>query len=244
MTSSLPAAARLAWWATSWLRGQVVTDLLIDAVIGDDATHAVAGLPGSEGTETLLGGLAALRGLGASQVGAAFPSEGDPVGVGGPRAFAADAIEVGEAVVVAGTGLGLVPWRTGRAITWTAQPADRRQLADVGEADRALRATLLEAAGTLARLDVAAWSPDVADRLIDLDRGEPLDAPPGTPARCVDLAARAVFAIDVAALALESDGGALTAYDVQRRRDAVLPLDRAGRRALTAACSPEVWPPS
>jgi hypothetical protein len=28
------------------------------------------------------------------------------------------------------------------------------------------------------------------------------------------------------------------------RRAALVPLGRAGRRALVAACSPEVWPPS
>src|SRR6478672_11353174 len=42
----LPLALRTAWWATAWLRGHVVTDLLLDAVIGEDATHVVAGLGG------------------------------------------------------------------------------------------------------------------------------------------------------------------------------------------------------
>ena len=79
-------------------------------------------------------------------MGAAFPVEGDPVGLGGPPAFNADALEAGEAVVVAGTGLGLVPHRTGAAVVWTAHPAGPRQLPDVGEADRALRAALLESA--------------------------------------------------------------------------------------------------
>jgi hypothetical protein len=44
-------------------------------------------------------------------------------------------------------------------------------------------------------------------------------------------------------LALEDDGGALTAHEIAQRREALVPLDRAGRRALVAACSPEVWPP-
>ena len=43
MSTTLPASARLAWWGTAWLRGHVVTDLLIDAVLDGDATHAVAG---------------------------------------------------------------------------------------------------------------------------------------------------------------------------------------------------------
>ncbi|HEY0951272.1 hypothetical protein, partial [Nocardioides sp.] len=164
----LPASARLAWWGTAWLRGQVVTDLLLDAVIDGDATHAVAGLAGSTSTETLVAALARLRSLGASGLGAAFPAEGDPTGLGGPAVFNAEALEAGEAVVVGGADVGLVPQRTGAAIVWTAHPAHRRQLPDVGEADRELRATLLTAAEALARLDVARWRPEVADRLMNL----------------------------------------------------------------------------
>ena len=244
MTNVLLPSARLAWWATAWLRGHAVTDLVIDAVIGDDATHVVAGLPGVEGTATLVQGLAELRRLGATGVGAAFPVEGDPVGLGGPAGFNADALEAGEAVVVAGAGLGLVPHRTGAAVAWTVHPAGPRQLPDVGEADRGLRAALLESASALADLDVARWRPEVADRLMDLRHRAPAVAPDGVPARCVDLAARGRQALDIVELALEDDGAAVSASEAARRRDALVPLDRAGRRALVAACSPEVWPPS
>jgi hypothetical protein len=241
----LPPSARLAWWGTSWLRGQVVTDLLVDAVLADDATHAVVGLPGAEGTETLVGALARLRSLGATGFGAAFPAEGDPIGLGGPPAFNADALEAGEAVVVLGADLGLVPHRTGAATAWVSHPvAERRQLPDVGEADRELRAALLEAAGSLARLEVARWRPEVADRLMDLRHPTALPAPAGVPPRCVDLASRALQAVEIVALALEDEGGAVTAYETEQRRTALVPLGRAGRRALVAACSPEAWPPS
>jgi hypothetical protein len=243
VTTLLPPAARLAWWGTSWLRGQVVTDLLIDAVLGDDATHAVAGLPGSDGTETLVAGLARLRALGAYGLGAAFPAEGDPVGLGGPPAFNAEALEVGEAVVVDGTGLGLVPYRTGSAVAWRALPAERRQLPDVGDADRELRSAVVTTADALAGLDVARWRPEVADRLMNLRHRDALAAPEGVPARCVELAARGLQASDIVELAREDDGGALSSYEIEQRRAALAPLDRAARRALTAACSPEVWPP-
>lgn len=239
----MPPAARLAWWGTSWLRGHVVTDLLIDAVLGEDATHAVAGLPGADGTETLVVALARLRSLGATALGAAFPVEGDPVGLGGPPAFNAEALEAGEAVVVDGAGLGLVPYRTGAAIAWSVLPAARRQLPDVGEADRELRAALLASADALARLDVARWRPEVADQLMNLRHRGPVAAPDGVPARCVDLAARGLQAVEIVALAREDDGGAVSSYEIEERRAALSPLDRAGRRALTAACSPEVWPP-
>ncbi len=243
MSATLPASARLAWWGTAWVRGHVVTDLLIDAVLDDDATHAVAGLAGADGTETLVSALGRLRTAGATGFGAAFPAEGDPVGLGGPRLFNTAALEAGEAVLVVGSGVGLVPHRVGAAITWTAHAADRRQLVDVGDADRALRAALLDSADVLARLDVARWRPEVADRLLNLRHREAVIAPEGVPARCVELAARALQALDIVDLAREDDGGAVSAYEIEARRGALLPLDRAGRRALVAACSPEVWPP-
>ena len=220
-----------------------MTDLVIDAVIEDDATHVLAGLPGLGGTATLVEGLGELRRLGATGLGAAFPAEGDPVGLGGPREFNAEALEAGEAVVVEGLGLGLVPQRTGAVVVWTACPAQRRQLPDVGEADRALRAALIATADALADLEVARWRPEVADQLLDLQHREALVAPDGVPPRCVELASRGLQAAGIVALALEDDGGAVTALEATLRRAALVPLDRAGRAALTAACSPEVWPP-
>ena len=242
--TTLPAAARLAWWGTAWLRGHVVADLVVDAVIDGDATHTVIGLPGATGTETLVAGLARLRAAGASGLGAAVPVEGDPAGLGGPRDFNADALEAGEAVVAPDLRIGLVPHRTGAAVAWHARPAERRQVADVGEADRTLRTALLDAARTLADLEVARWRPEVADRLMNLRHLDLPDAPPGVPARCVDLAARGLQAVEIVDLALEDDGGSVTAYDVRARREALQPLARAGRHALLAACSPEVWPPA
>lgn len=232
----------LAWWGTAWLRGDAVPDLVLDAVIGDDATHAVAGLPGEDGTVTLLGALAALRRAGATAFGCALPAPGDPVGLGGPPSFNAAALDVGEAVVVGGCELGLVPTRVGAAVVWETSPAARRPLPDVGEADRELRRALLESADALAALDVARWRPDVADELIDLRRPQPVAAAPGVPARCLDLAARGLQALTIVELALADDGGAVTAAEAEQRRAALQPLDRAGRRALVAAGSPEVWP--
>jgi hypothetical protein len=244
----LPASVRLAWWATAWLRGHAVTDLMLDAVIGGDATHVVAGLSalglgGDGSTESLVVGLGRLRAEGATGFGAAFPVEGDPVGLGGPPVFNDAALEAGEAVVAVGAGVGLVPHRVGAATTWVAHRAERRQVPDVGEADRALRAALLESTEALAALDVARWRPEVADRLLDLRHRPHLEAPPGTPARCADLAARGLQAIEIVDLALEDDGAAVSAWEAAERRDALRPLDRAGRRALVAACSPEAWPP-
>jgi hypothetical protein len=244
VTTPLPVSAVLAWWGTAWLRGDVVPDLVLDAVIGDDATHAVTGLPGEDGTVTLLSGLAAVRASGATALGCAVPTPGDPVGLGGPAAFNAAALEAGEAVVAAGGGLGLVPTRVGAAVVWQVYAAGPRSLSDVGEADRELRSALLESANRLAALDVARWRPEVADELLDLRHPRPVPAPPGIPGRCLDLAGRGLQAMTIVDLALADDGAAVSASEIAQRRAALVPLDRAGRRALVAACSPEVWPPA
>lgn len=228
----------MAWWLTAWLRGHEVTDHVLAALTGDE-THVVTGLVESGSLFDLL---VHARGSGADQAGLALPVEGDPLGLGGPRALNDAALEAGEAVVL--PGLGLVPGVTGSGVEWTALPAQRRQLPDVGEADRGLRWGLTEAADRLAALDVARWRPEVADALMDLHRPPALTAPAGTPSRCVHLAARGLQAWSIVDLALADDGGALSAYEAQQRRAALQPLERAARRALVAACSPEVWPPA
>ncbi|WP_134739164.1 hypothetical protein [Nocardioides sp. 503] len=243
MSSPLAISARVAWWGTSWLRGHIVADQLLDALLTDSVSHVVGGLDG-DGSEPLLPALARLRSRGATGFGAAFPAEGDPVGLGGPAAFNTEALDVGEAVVAIGAGIGLTPRAVGPTYEWQAQPAAPRQLPDVGESDRALRATVLESARDLAALDVARWRPEVADRLLNLRHLAAPEAPPGVPARCVDLAARAMQALDIAELALADDGGAVSAAEIAARRGALAPLERAGRRALVAAFSPEVWPPA
>lgn len=240
MRPLLPVSARFAWWGTAWLRGHVVADLVVDAVLADDATHVVAGLPGVEGSVSLTRALAALRATGADGVGIAFPAAGDPVGLGGPAGFNAAALEAGEAAICG--GLGLVPRQVGAAVEWTAYAAGPRPLTDVGEADRALRLSLQQAVTALADLDVARWRPEAADALMNLHHRPALAPPPGTPARCAELAARSLQALTIVDLALEDDGGALSSTQANLRRASLQPLGAAARRGLVAACSPEVWP--
>jgi hypothetical protein len=229
VTTELPAAAVLAWWCTAWLRGQVVTDLLLDGV-------------GDARPEDLLDLLVEVRRAGATDAGLALPVPGDPLGLGGPLALNTAAIAAGSAVIFSRANTGLVPLADDDAVTWQRFPADRRQLPDVGEADRELRRALTTTAGALAALDVARWRPEVADELIMLRRPAPTEAPAGTPPVCVQLAVRGMQAARLVELALLDDGAAVSASEIASRREALQALERAARRALVAACSPEVWP--
>jgi hypothetical protein len=129
----------------------------------------------------------------------------------------------------------------GAAVEWTAYDAGQRPLDDVGEADRGLRRALTDTASFLADLEVARWRPEAADALMNLHHPPRLRPAPGTPDRCVELAARALQARAIVDLALVDDGGAVSATEADLRRTALTPLAAAARRGLVAACSPEVW---
>lgn len=237
----LPDSARLAWWGTSVLRGHAAPDDLLDHLHGDDVPHRFGPLDGVQ-----LGALevvARLRAAGATEIGLALPVEGDLAGCGGPAPFNLEAVEQAEAAICATAGVGWVPHRVSASVTWVPHEAARRQLPDVGEADRALRAELNASAARLADLDVAAWRPEIADELLNLRRPTPLVAPSGVPPRCVALAQRALVALGIVDLASDDDGGAISADEIVQRRGVLRDLERAGRHALVAACSPEVWPP-
>lgn len=244
MVPALPLdSGRMAWWLSAWLRGDASPDDVRSAVVADDAAHDVAGLPDVEGTTPLVLALGAVRRLGARSAGLALPVAGDLCGLGGPRTFNTASLESGEAVVLEGAEWGLVPHRAGAGVVWQVLPAGRRPLTDLGEADRALRAAMLETVEALVELDVARWRPEVADELMDLRHVPTYAAPPGTPDAARALVARGLQALDIVDLALEDEGGSVTALERMGREDALRPLERAARVAVVAACSPEVWPP-
>jgi hypothetical protein len=235
----LADAVRLALWFTAWCRGLVSPDETRDAVVGRDAAHDVVGLPGRERESVpLILALGALRAERAGAAGVALPVAGDPLGLAGPPGFNAEALEAGEAVVLTGAGLGLVPVRAGAGVVWRCLPAeDRRQVPDLAEADTELRGALPRAADALAALDVARWRPEVADELMALRRDQPLPVPGGMLPRAQRMLALATRCRTIVELALADDGAAVTAGEADARRAALLPLDRASRRAVVAACA-------
>jgi hypothetical protein len=238
-TTALPRSAELAVWFTAWAGGEVSLDDARDAVVGSDAAHDVLGLPGEVEPVPLILALGRLRAAGATGAGLALPVPGDPLGLAGPPDFNADALEAEEAVVLERLDAGLVPHVAGAGVVWRYhQATTRRQVPDIAEADTSLRQAVLAAADALADLDVARWRPEIADELMALRRTADLQLPPGWDARAVKVASLSARCRTIVDLALEDEGGAVSASEVEARRTALTPLDHAARRGLVAACSP------
>lgn len=238
MTPRLPDAARFALWFSAWAAGAVSLDAARDGIVGDDVAHDVVGLPRQEHPVPVILALGLLRTEGGTSAGLALPVPGDLLGLAGPAAFNGEVVEVGEGVLVHGAGVGLVPHRTGAAVQWRCHPAvTEPQVPDPSEADGALRTALIGTADRLAALDVARWRPEVADELTALRSHVDLVFPPGMSGRAVRLAGLAARCRAVVELALEDDGGAVTAAEADARTEALRPLDRAARRGLVAACA-------
>jgi hypothetical protein len=235
---TVPIAARFAGWLNAWLAHRESSDAVISGMVGSCAHVDVRGLAdGQPLSPALL--LGELRRLGVEQVSACLPRPGHPLGLGGPSDFNLDALDAGQAVVLHGSGLGLLPTTVGHAVHWRAAPAcPPSYLPDVSAADRELRSALLEASDQLAELDVSAWSPDAADALLNLRAPIRLDAPMALPS---GVAARAFTSglrtMEIVRLATRDEGGSVSAHDARCRRDLLAPLERASRTAVVAACS-------
>jgi hypothetical protein len=236
-STPLLLSARCALWFSAWVTGRASLDDARDAIVGTDAAHDVAGLPGS-GTVPLIVGLGLLRGAGATGAGLSLPVPGDLLGLAGPGEFNAEVLQAGEGVVLEGADLGLVPHRAGAGVVWSAHPAvSRRQLPDPSEADTGLRHALLRTTDVLADLDVARWRPEVADELMELRRPSDLVVPSEMAPRAVRMMSLATRCRTIVELALADDGASITAAEADARRQALAPLDHAARRGLVAACT-------
>ncbi|MET3985922.1 hypothetical protein [Streptomyces sp. PvR034] len=245
-----PRSGRLAAWGNSLLAGLVSPDDAALSIVGTDAVHRVAGLPGEGGPVGLTLALGRLRAMGVTGLRVALPAPGHPLGLSGPPDFNARALEAEEAVVAVGAALGLVPEVTeaGPAgdvhveVVWHCLPVREAPPADVpslGEAERELAEALREATVVLTRLDVAASGP-VAEAAMSAYRaraeaGREVLAP-GYPPRAVRVLSLAQRIALLVSLAYErGHGGAVAASEMAARTEALRPVERVARRAQVAA---------
>ncbi|WP_188777826.1 hypothetical protein [Marmoricola endophyticus] len=234
---ALPVSALLAGWLGACLSGGAHPEEMLDALGTDEVLHRVTGL--APDPLTLVMTVAELRARGARWVGLALPVPGDPVGLAGPADVNAAALDAGQAVLVrtGDVAVALVPEEAEEAVTWLARPAATPRPLDPGEAGQALRLDLHRTTAQLVDLDVARWSPEVADALMALRDGTALPLPPSYDARRRAAVERAVTCLAIVDLARESESAAVSAAEIERRRSALDPLERSARHALVAACS-------
>ena len=235
---SLPRSAVLAVWLNACLRGSVGPDDFAEAVRDDDPQHLVVDWPVA-GRAVPLEQLpaAVLRASRTATAALALPVAGDLLGLRGPAAFNTTAVDAGEAVVLNGTGVGLVPTVDARTVLWEVAPAERVPFLDRVEEGRQLRQALVATTAELMRLDVASWQPEIPDLLLNVRHRQPLALPGDLGPRAVEDLERAVLCLDIVDLALRDEGGAASSYEIGERRRCLTDLDRAARRVAVAVCS-------
>ncbi|MFI2289422.1 hypothetical protein [Streptomyces niveus] len=247
---SEPRSGLLAAWGNALLAGFVSPDDAALAIVGPDAVHRVAGLPGEPGPVGLTLALGRLRALGVSGYRVALPAPGHPLGLSGPPDFNARALEAEEAVVASGAPYGLVPEVSAVGpegdlhveVLWHCLPVREAPPADVpslGEAERELAEALRDATEVLSRLDVAASGP-MAEAALDAyraraERGREVLAPgyPPRAVRVLELAQRVGLLVTLARE--HGHGGAVSASEMAARGEALRPVERVSRRAQVAA---------
>ncbi len=236
--SGFPPAARTACWLNAWIAGRKPSDDVVDGLVGDHRSVWFFPVSGSEAIPPALV-LGMVRKCSVRQVSLCLPRPGLPLGLGGPSAFNADALEAREAMLWHGAGVGYVPQRVGSTLNWTGSTAALpAYLPDVATADRDLRALLASATERLADLDIASWSPDVADELMNVRSPRSVGPPlPFASVQAARLASTATRCRTIVELARNDDGGALSASEMAARREVLTELDDAARVALVAACS-------
>ena len=194
---------------------------------GEDPRHLVAGLPGAVELRELPRRCATAPRL-------ALPVPGDPWAWAAPRLQPRGA-RGGEAVVLG--AVGLVPSSTPARSSGGPTTSGRCPTSTSAETAIELRTALVEVTGRLVELDVASWQPEIPDLLMNLRRRPRLPLPPGMTPRRSRRSTGRCCASRSSRLAVDEDGGAVSAYEISQRRAALADLDRAARRALVGACS-------
>ncbi len=249
----------MAVWSSAWLSGAAAADDVLDAlqdwaeqhevVTADEDLAAgleipVRGEPGGAPAAFL----AALRRAGVDSGRLVMPVPGDVRGLGGPGAFASEALRAGEAVVLG--NLGVVPERVGSPLgsailRWTVfdigQPAPPPNV-PLGEAEHELTGAMRVAAGMLTELGVAKQRTGVREELqARIAERTKASWPVGMPQRALRVLQRAAEVSAILELAMEDEpGGALSASAALKRAEALRPLFTAVRTARCAAVADAV----
>lgn len=245
-------SATFAVWVSAWLAGSAASDDVLDAlghwselhdVVGVDETTATAleiPLRGQAGgpAATLL---AAIRRTGATSVRLVLPVPGDVRGLGTRSEFAGSALHAGEAVVVEGTGYGLVPEQIADGVLrWTVFPTGGTSGVEhlpLGEAEHELTGAMRVAAGVLTELGVAKQRAGVREEITArIAHRSAATWPEGTPPRSLRVLQRANEVSAILDLAAEdAPGNAVSSSSARKRAEALRPLSDAVRLARLAA---------
>lgn len=238
---------RLAAWATAWLRGRCSREQAVDGIVGPDSLHLVTGWPGAESAVPvgeLLTRLEAAQVRGLRYLTAAA---GDASDLPGPSDFNARAVAAGGACVTAGgPALGLVgrPERHGPiddavcSVTWQVLDVEPRPLppVDLREARRRFVEEVQAGLDQLHRLDVVRPRPDADSLLAQWRAGTPAVAlPAASPPEAANLLDRATHVRQVVLLAQSDDGGAVSGWEAEQRRQTLRHLERAVRHVAADA---------
>lgn len=208
----------------------------VAVIQGEDVAHHVVdpedrlGL-GEDGAVALTAALPAIAAREPEMWVLALPVPGAAGALRGPAPLTVDALAVGEVVVAAGAGLGLVPHRVGPAVQWRIWPAEPPvPPPSPTEADRELSEIVITAADALSRLEVAAgMRPSGPVRVA---------AAPGLTTRQSARIDRALRLLEACAVALESDGAAISAFEADAR---ARELRRVHGAAAAALCATASW---
>jgi hypothetical protein len=248
---ALPRSVLLALWVEGVGTGSGPLQRALAAVQGDDEPHTVTPPDDATPTGEGLGGLIGAWASGPRDVAAVLPAPGDLAGV--PAKISTDAVAAGECVLVrtsAGSFAAVPEVETfgsvlepGHLVRWdvTEVPDWRTvllgSLGSLADAERGLRLALISATEALASLDVARWRPDAAEAIAALRSDTALQwpVPPDLDGRRVRVLALAARLRAIVTLATADDGGAVNLWQADQRSTALREVDRAARRAMSAA---------
>lgn len=244
-------------WTSAWLHGAAAADDVLDALLAwadlhevaahDEGTATALDLPASgepAASPALL--LAAARRSGVTGGRLVLPVPGDVRGLGGGGPFAEAALAAGEAVLLDGVDLGLVPVIVADGVMrWTVYDLPTGpppEVVPIAEADHGLAGAMRTAATTLIELDVARHRPGVREEIEALVAANPkLAWPDGMPPRALRVLQRSIEVSAILTVAsTDSPGGALSASAAAARAQALWPLFDAVRTARRAAVAEAV----